>query len=99
MAKSLSTDWETQLRQIGRTQFRTAKQIRTWLGRLDLASPATRRRMPAPGDTAPGDLPGTWQSLKLSLAPLPGELVPQLRPAGASVLSTRLTSRSRSRLA
>ncbi|MGO4282363.1 poly(3-hydroxybutyrate) depolymerase [Cupriavidus sp. OV038] len=88
MAKSLSTDWETQLRQIGRTQFRTAKQIRTWLGRLDLASPATRRRMPAPGDTAPGDLPGTWQSLKLSLAPLPGELVPQLSyrlyiPAGA----------------
>lgn len=78
MAKSLSTDWEAQLRQIGRTHFRTAKQIRTWLGRLDIASPPNRRRMPAPGDIAPGGLPGSWQSHKLALAPLPGELVPQL---------------------
>ena len=65
MAKSLSTDWETQLRQIGRTQFRTAKQIRTWLGRLDLASPATRPRTPAPGDTAPGVDPIQYDIRKL----------------------------------
>ncbi|MGO4307732.1 extracellular catalytic domain type 1 short-chain-length polyhydroxyalkanoate depolymerase [Cupriavidus sp. RAF12] len=79
MVKSMSTDWEAQLRQIGRAQFRTAKQFRSWLGRLDMAQSATRRsRNPAVGDPAPGDLPGAWQSHSLGLAPLPGELVPQL---------------------
>lgn len=79
MAKSLSPAWEAQLRQIGRTQHRTTNQIRSWLERLDLALPAARRlRQPAAGEPAPAELPGAWQSLKLGLAPLPGELVPQL---------------------
>ncbi|WP_225934677.1 extracellular catalytic domain type 1 short-chain-length polyhydroxyalkanoate depolymerase [Cupriavidus sp. EM10] len=83
MAKSLSPAWDVQWRQFGRSQYRAAKQIRSWLGRFDPAQPAARRlRSPAPA------LPGSWQSHKLGLAPLPGELVPQLSyrlyiPSGA----------------
>jgi len=89
MAKSLSPSWEAQLRQISRAQFQPAKHIRSWLGRLEQVHPAVRRlRHPAPGEPAPAELPGAWQSLKLGLTPLPGELVPQLAyrlyiPAGA----------------
>lgn len=89
MAKSLSPAWDAQWRQIGRSQYRAAKQIRSWLGRLDLTQPASRRlRYPAAGEPSPAGLPGTWQSMKLGLAPLPGELVPQLSyrlyiPSGA----------------
>ena len=89
MAKSLSPALDAQWRQIGRSQFRAAQQLRTWLGRLDLAHPAARRqRYPAAGEPAPGELPGAWQSLNLGLTPLPGELVPQLSyrlyiPSGA----------------
>jgi len=89
MAKSLSPSWEAQLRQISRAQFQPAKHIRSWLGRLEQVHPAVRRlRHPAPGEPAPTELPGAWQSLKLGLTPLPGELVPQLAyrlyiPAGA----------------
>ncbi len=89
MAKSLSPAWDAQLRQLGRTQYRAAKQFRSWRGRLDPAQPAARRlRYPAAGEPAPTELPGSWQSHKLALAPLPGELVPQLSyrlyvPAGA----------------
>lgn len=89
MAKSLSPVWETQWRPIGRAPIQTVKQIRSWLGRPDNDYPAARRlRYPAPGEPAPGDLPGAWQSHKLKLAPLPGELVPQLSyrlyiPSGA----------------
>jgi len=89
MVKSLSPGWEAQLRQISRAQFQPAKHIRSWLGRLEFAHPAVRRlRHPAPGEPAPTELPGTWQSLNLGLTPLPGELVPQLAyrlyiPSGA----------------
>ncbi|ABF10817.1 poly(hydroxyalkanoate) depolymerase family esterase [Cupriavidus metallidurans] len=89
MAKSLSPDWDAQLRQIRRAQFQPAKQIRTWLERLELAPPAThRQRHTAPGEAGPAELPGNWQSLNLGLTPLPGELVPQLSyrlyiPSGA----------------
>ena len=84
MAKSLSPVWDAQLRQIGRAQHRTGKQFRSWLARLDPALPAARR----PLDPAPAELPGVWQSHKLALAPMPGELVPQLSyrlymPSGA----------------
>lgn len=79
MAKSLSPAWEAQWRQIGRTPYRAAHQIRSWLGGLETTQPAARRlRYPAPGEPVPGELPGAWQSLKLDLSPLPGELVPHL---------------------
>ncbi|MEK7694272.1 MAG: poly(3-hydroxybutyrate) depolymerase, partial [Pseudomonadota bacterium] len=68
MAKSLSPDWDAQLRQIRRAQFQPAKQIRTWLERLELAPPAThRQRHTAPGEAGPAELPGNWQSLNLGL--------------------------------
>lgn len=89
MAKSLSPAWDAQWRHIGRSQYLAAKQIRSWLERLDPAQPAQRRlRYPAAGEPAPAELPGAWQSHKLGLEPLPGELVPQLSyrlyiPSGA----------------
>ncbi|SDP70097.1 poly(3-hydroxybutyrate) depolymerase [Ralstonia sp. 25mfcol4.1] len=89
MAKSLSPAWGAQWRQFGRSHYQAAKQIRSWLGRLDPAQPGPRRlRYPAAGEPAPAELPGSWQSHKLGLEPLPGELVPQLSyrlyiPSGA----------------
>lgn len=89
MAKSLSPAWDAQWRHIGRSQYRAAKQIRSWLGRFDPTAPTARRqRYPAAGEPAPDGLPGAWQSHTLGLDPLPGELVPQLSyrlyiPSGA----------------
>ncbi|RZT36272.1 extracellular catalytic domain type 1 short-chain-length polyhydroxyalkanoate depolymerase [Cupriavidus agavae] len=79
MAKSLSPAWETPWRQLGRAQYRALQKSGSWLERLDLPFPAAARlREPAVGDAAPAGLPGAWEAHKLPLAPLPGELVPQL---------------------
>lgn len=79
MAKSLSPAWETQWRQISLAQHRAAKQMKSWLGRFDAFQPtAPLRPVPPAGDRAPAALPGQWESHRLGLAPLPGELVPQL---------------------
>lgn len=94
MAKSLSSDWETQWRQIGHApignvQSQAAKHFKTWLRRFDAFQPTpTLRPVPPVGEHAPESLPGAWESHRLGLAPLPGELVPQLSyrlyiPSGA----------------
>ncbi|QET04998.1 prolyl oligopeptidase family serine peptidase [Cupriavidus pauculus] len=89
MAKSLSSDWETQWRQIGHAQHQAAQQLKSWLRRFDAFQPTPPLRpVPPVGEHAPGSLPGTWESHRLGLAPLPGELVPQLSyrlyiPSGA----------------
>ncbi|MWL90306.1 PHB depolymerase family esterase [Cupriavidus sp. SW-Y-13] len=79
MAKSLSPAWDTQWRRLGRAQYRALQKSGSWLERIDFPfSAPVRARHPAPGQPAPHDLPGAWQELRLPLAPLPGELVPQL---------------------
>ncbi|QQX86916.1 PHB depolymerase family esterase [Cupriavidus necator] len=86
MTKSLAADWHARIRRLSRAQARTEAQVKSWLDRMDSLNPLTPAR-PAgpPGKTrparpapAPGSLPGTWQAHRLRLAPLPGELVPQL---------------------
>ncbi|AGW94680.1 MULTISPECIES: extracellular catalytic domain type 1 short-chain-length polyhydroxyalkanoate depolymerase [Cupriavidus] len=86
MTKSLAHDWHARIRRLSRVQARTEAQVKSWLERMDSLNPLTparpadkpgkrRRARPAP---EPGQLPGTWQAHRLRLAPLPGELVPQL---------------------
>jgi poly(3-hydroxybutyrate) depolymerase len=82
MAKSLSGDWHAQLRQISRLPHQTARQFKTWLDRLESfnpAAPSRRTRAPSPPLEAPVQpLSGHWAEHTVRLAPLPGELVPQL---------------------
>jgi poly(3-hydroxybutyrate) depolymerase len=85
MAKSLATDWQAQFRRFSRAQAQTEAQVKSWLERIESLSPlAPRRRIRTPHGAplsprhpAP-QLPGSWESHRLRLAPLPGELVPQL---------------------
>ncbi len=83
MEKSLSGDWQTQMRRFSRLQRQTATQLESWLPRFDALNPATpRRRTDSPGSSpqpAPISLPGDWQSHRLSLTPMSaGELVPHI---------------------
>lgn len=83
MVKSLSAEWHEQLRQIGRSPRMAASQWKRWLDRLDGFHPTTpspKTRAPGPAREAPsGPLPGRWTSHRCRLAPLPGELLPQLQ--------------------
>ncbi|NOV24576.1 PHB depolymerase family esterase [Cupriavidus necator] len=86
MTKSLATDWQARMRRLSRVQARTEAQVKSWLEHMDSLNPLTPARPAAPsrrGRTArqlpPSDtLRGTWQAHRLRLAPMPGELVPQL---------------------
>ncbi|SPA32464.1 Intracellular poly(3-hydroxybutyrate) depolymerase [Cupriavidus taiwanensis] len=86
MTKSLAADWHARMRRLSRVQNRTEAQVKSWLRRMDSLNPLTPTRLPDPARPArparpvadPGILPGTWQAHRLRLAPMPGELVPQL---------------------
>ncbi|WER47881.1 PHB depolymerase family esterase [Cupriavidus sp. WKF15] len=85
MAKSLAMDWQAQFRRFSRAQAQTEAQVKSWLERIESLSPlAPRRRIRTPhgAPLSPRhpvpQLPGSWESHRLRLAPLPGELVPQL---------------------
>jgi poly(3-hydroxybutyrate) depolymerase len=99
MVKSLTAEWPEQLRQISRTPRKAAAQWKLWLDRLEgfhTATPPPRTRGPGPPAEAPSDpLPGTWTTHRCRLAPLPGELLPQLsyriyEPASGSARSRPL---------
>ncbi|PVY77877.1 poly(3-hydroxybutyrate) depolymerase [Cupriavidus alkaliphilus] len=86
MTKSLAADWHARMRRLSRVQTRTEAQVKSWLRRMDSLNPLTPTHLPDPPRPArparpladPGILPGTWQAHRLRLAPMPGELVPQL---------------------
>ncbi|CAG2160512.1 extracellular catalytic domain type 1 short-chain-length polyhydroxyalkanoate depolymerase [Cupriavidus numazuensis] len=85
MAKSLATDWQAQFRRMSRAQAQTEAQVKSWLERIESLSPlAPRRRIRTPHGVPLSprhpvpQLPGSWESHRLRLAPQPGELVPQL---------------------
>jgi len=86
MAKSLVENWHTQLRRFSRAQVQTDAQVKSWLERIESLNPVAprhRTRPPwgiplSPRHPSPAQLPGNWESHRLRLAPLPGELVPQL---------------------
>jgi poly(3-hydroxybutyrate) depolymerase len=85
MAKSLAMDWQAQFRRFSRAQAQTEAQVKAWLERVESLShlaPGRRIRTPhgaplSPRHPAP-QLPGSWESHRLSLEPLAGELVPRL---------------------
>ncbi|MDK3025992.1 PHB depolymerase family esterase [Cupriavidus taiwanensis] len=83
MTKSLAADWHARMRRLSRAQARTEAQVKSWLERMDSLNPLTPTRQPdAPRPSRPAAEParlrGTWQAHRLRLAPMPGELVPQL---------------------
>lgn len=86
MAKSLVGDWNAQIRRISRAHVQTEAHLKSWLERIESLNPVALRRRTrsperapvSPRHPTPASLPGKWESHRLKLAPLPGELVPQL---------------------